>query len=271
MNHRNDLPLNNVIGSRAIQEANDRRARIITFYKNGEPYSSGLRVSVIPGRDFKTLEQLCIYLTEKTNLNHGVRFIFSLNGTPVLSLNELEHGQAYVISGSKQFQRHSYGNFDKRNNESIFSKHLHHPFDQKSDLFKSNDVKLLRPLSSRHKYNNTVNGLPISKSISYREGRIITIINNKDHSLKSRVLLNLSNPKPFEEVLKDLGQAVRIKNAKRMFTVSGQEVRLNIFNILKYIKYNFIFKNYSNIFNIFNILFLHFIIYLLKLIYSKNQ
>lgn len=39
-----------------------------------------------------------------------------------------------------------------------------------------------------------------------------------------RVLLNLRTSQPFEEVLEDLGQVLKMNGAKRMFTVSGQEV-----------------------------------------------
>ncbi|CAB0043396.1 unnamed protein product [Trichogramma brassicae] len=44
-------------------------------------------------------------------------------------------------------------------------------------------------------------------------------------SFKCRVLLNLRTSQPFEEVLEDLGQVLKMNGAKRMFTVSGQEVR----------------------------------------------
>lgn len=39
-----------------------------------------------------------------------------------------------------------------------------------------------------------------------------------------RVLLNLRTSQPFEEVVEDLGQVLKMNNAKRMTTVSGQEV-----------------------------------------------
>lgn len=39
------------------------------------------------------------------------------------------------------------------------------------------------------------------------------------------MLLNLRTSQPFEEVLEDLGQVLKMNGAKRMFTVSGQEVR----------------------------------------------
>ena len=42
-----------------------------------------------------------------------------------------------------------------------------------------------------------------------------------------RVLLNLRTTQPFEEVLEDLGQVLKMPSAKKMLTVSGQEVRTN--------------------------------------------
>jgi len=40
-----------------------------------------------------------------------------------------------------------------------------------------------------------------------------------------RVVLNLRTTQPFEEVLEDLGQVLKMNGVKRMYTVSGQEVR----------------------------------------------
>lgn len=48
---------------------------------------------------------------------------------------------------------------------------------------------------------------------------------NSYSSLKCRVLLNLRTSQPFEEVLEDLGQVLKINGAKKMYTGTGQEVR----------------------------------------------
>lgn len=39
------------------------------------------------------------------------------------------------------------------------------------------------------------------------------------------MVLNLRTTQPFEEVLEDLGQVLKMSGVKRMYTVSGQEVR----------------------------------------------
>lgn len=44
-------------------------------------------------------------------------------------------------------------------------------------------------------------------------------------NLQCRVLLNLRTSQPFEEVLEDLGQVLKMTGAKRMYTSTGDEVR----------------------------------------------
>lgn len=43
-------------------------------------------------------------------------------------------------------------------------------------------------------------------------------------SFQHRILLNLRTGQPWEEVLRDLGHALRLPGASRLFTYSGQEV-----------------------------------------------
>lgn len=215
--------LNSTVQSKAVEEAQNRKGIVITFYKNCEPFSSGFRVSLMPGRNFKSLEHLCDYLTEKTKVQHGCRFIFTLNGERIYSLNEFVNGQSYVVSGVKQFQYHPYGQSDKlkQNGALLSSLAATKSRAAKVGLFREEDLKLLRPLSTKFEpffVSNPKHPPP------YKDGRIIVVINNKDHALRTKVLLNLRTPKPFEVVLRDLGQSVNIKNAKRMFTASGQEV-----------------------------------------------
>lgn len=39
------------------------------------------------------------------------------------------------------------------------------------------------------------------------------------------MLLNLRTSQPFEEVVEDLGQVLKMTNAKRMYAIGGQEIR----------------------------------------------
>lgn len=45
-------------------------------------------------------------------------------------------------------------------------------------------------------------------------------------------MLNLRTTQPFEEVLEDLGQVLKMSGAKRMYTITGQEVYLPLFSLL---------------------------------------
>uniref|UniRef100_A0A182SH73 Doublecortin domain-containing protein n=1 Tax=Anopheles maculatus TaxID=74869 RepID=A0A182SH73_9DIPT len=69
-----------------------------------------------------------------------------------------------------------------------------------------------------------VDNMP-SGSLKPSAGRVIRIINSHDHSVQCRVLLNLRTSQPFEEVLEDLGQVLKMIGAKKMYTSNGQEVR----------------------------------------------
>src|SRR5699024_4891227 len=91
-------------------------------------------------------------------------------------------------------------------------------------LVREDDLRLLRPLSS--KYNNVYANANQASCIlqSNTDSRMVTIVNNKNHSISSKVILNLKSPKSFNNLLRDLGQAVRMSVPKRMFTSSGLEV-----------------------------------------------
>lgn len=64
-----------------------------------------------------------------------------------------------------------------------------------------------------------------------------------------RVLLNLRTTQPFEEVLEDLGQVLKMNGAKRMYTVSGQEVSMR--NNVQGYTILFIIVSWSNFYNEF--------------------
>lgn len=64
----------------------------------------------------------------------------------------------------------------------------------------------------------------ITPSIHRNNHGQITILINVFVS-QCRVLLNLRTSQPFEEVVEDLGQVLKMTGAKRMYTSTGQEVR----------------------------------------------
>ena len=66
-------PLN--VNTKAFVEAANRKALMVTFYKNGDAFSRPIRMSIIPGKTFKSFHKLCDYLTSKSMIPLGVRYV----------------------------------------------------------------------------------------------------------------------------------------------------------------------------------------------------
>ncbi|XP_044268037.1 echinoderm microtubule-associated protein-like CG42247 isoform X2 [Tribolium madens] len=183
------------------------KARRVLFYKNGDPFFPGIEFRFKPGRDIVSLESLLDKLSLRMDLPRGARYIFSMDGDRKYRLDELEDGASYVVSSYKTFKAASYG--------------------------KKNGIWYAAPggqgwskaTSRKASIAETDAPPPGGGTIKPSSGRVIRIINNMDHTVQCRVLLNLRTSQPFEEVLEDLGQVLKMNGAKRMFTVSGQEVR----------------------------------------------
>lgn len=76
----------------------------VTFYKNGDPYFPGLEFRFKPGRDVTSLEALLDKLSLRMDLPRGARFIFTMDGLRLISLDELDDGGYYVVSSYKTFK-----------------------------------------------------------------------------------------------------------------------------------------------------------------------
>ncbi|XP_015605282.1 echinoderm microtubule-associated protein-like CG42247 isoform X2 [Cephus cinctus] len=206
------------------------RARRVTFYKNGDPYFPGVEFRFKPGRDIGSLEALLDRLSLRLDLPRGARHIFSMDGDRKLSLDELEDGASYVVSSYKTFKPASYG---KKSNTWYASSSVGGP--GRSGGGTGNVVGPGGSVGGGWSRPPAVASLSRKASISEEapppgggkpsSGRVIRIVNNLDHTVQCRVLLNLRTSQPFEEVLEDLGQVLKMNGAKRMFTVTGQEVR----------------------------------------------
>ncbi|CAN8016805.1 unnamed protein product [Ixodes persulcatus] len=199
--------------SRFLAEAAQRKALMGTFFANGDPFSSGIKVSIIPGRDFKTIEHLYDYLSERLQVSNGVRVIFTLDGKKVASLDNLEDGGFYVASGSRTFTPLAYGQTRGRATT------------QRSE---EDPSRLIQPVGNKKPPGVLRKGQGSSGSLpgsgGREDGRVIDIVDRLDPEHKSRVLLNLKTTQTFEEVLKDLGDALNMKSVKRMTTGQGEVV-----------------------------------------------
>ncbi|XP_043071380.1 echinoderm microtubule-associated protein-like CG42247 isoform X2 [Drosophila grimshawi] len=175
------------------------KARRVVFYRNGDPFFPGVELRYRPGRDVTSLDNLLDKISPKMDLPRGARYVFSMDGDRKYHLDELEDGAFYVVSSFKAFKPASYGKkngmwYASPGNQGWGSK----PASRKPSIMEAD----LGTLSTT------------SGSIKRSAGRVIRIINNLDHSVQ-----------PFEEVLEDLGQVLKINGAKKMYTGTGQEVR----------------------------------------------
>lgn len=246
------------VGSRALLAAKGKKARVVTFYRNGRQFDHSVRVSFVVGKTFPHMDALMDFLTEKCpDIAYGVRYIFTLTGRMVVHVDELQHNMCYVMSGIKQFHFVDYGLTEReikmKNSESSTSVVSYSGSDgpllgtgigsryQNGNYYRSADnlmngmyfngsnnfnggdssnTSSLNSTSTSSQSTGVLNGLPSRKT----DGKIITLINTANPSIKSRVLLNLRTPKSFESVLKDLGDAVKMSNPRKLFTEAGYEV-----------------------------------------------
>lgn len=153
---------------------NTYKARLVTFYKNGDLFFPGIKISLRPGRDFSSFEALCNYLTPRTDLPTGVRYIFTLGGRKVLSLDEFQDGGHYVCSSRKKFipMNYTMGKRDEWKPHSKFAT--------------QQDMKLFRPPSQGTALGAKERRSPDAQPGS-REGRVIRVINNEDHTIQVRL------------------------------------------------------------------------------------
>lgn len=209
-----------VSSSRALLAAANMRARVVTCYRNGKQFQHGIRLSFIPGKTFPDIDHLMDHLTQRCpDIQNGVRYIFTVTGKMILRLEELEHGQPYVISGVKQFQFLPYGQQDHSSDSSNSVKSYNGP-ERSKGLAKAQ-------LTSGQLASSLRDVALESRQYVTSEVKVVTLVNSRHPSVRSRVILNLRTPKSFELVLKDLGEAVQLPNPKRLLNERGVEVSLD--------------------------------------------
>lgn len=219
--------------SRAFLAAQSK-ARNVTFYRNGKPFEHAVRLAFVVGGTkptFRNLDTLMDYLTVKCpDIPYGVRYLFTLTGKIILRIDDLQHNQSYVMSGVKQYYFMNYGvtelslNGTKASESSSSVKSY-------TCSSKSDPIKPRQPYYHSHdslaRLRHFSNGYG-RDFLSDTLGKVITLVNGWNPTVKSRVILNLRTPKSFESVLKDLGESVQLPNPKKLWTESGREVTYDV-------------------------------------------
>ncbi|XP_035225029.1 echinoderm microtubule-associated protein-like CG42247 isoform X2 [Stegodyphus dumicola] len=189
------------------------KALVVTVYRNGDPYFPGTRVSVNPGKNFHNLAGFCDYLSQRLKIPQGVRYMFDLKGQLITELHELTDGNSYVASGTKTFKDASYGKLARLQTGQA-------PVKPNPAPLRPEDMLLYR------QHQDVKDPSPEGWSLpGSRESCVVTVVNRKEPSRRSRVLLNLKTKQSWEDVLRDMGQAVGINRVTRMLTPWGEEVR----------------------------------------------
>lgn len=187
----------------AVQLPPNKRGKLVTFFRNGDPFFRGYTTSVNE-KDFRNLQTLMEWLTEKVDMPSGVRFVFNLqDGSQLKSLEDFKHSRCYVVSGSNKLNTScAYGPKKQR----VWASN---PINV--DKVRSDDIHLFQATDN----HNASRGTPSS-----RKPRILTIISNLDRSSREKLILNPQTTLTFEELLSDLTSLIRVPRppVKALFT-----------------------------------------------------
>nr|CAD2192205.1 unnamed protein product [Meloidogyne enterolobii] len=186
----------------------NEQGKRIRLYRNGDRFFKGIWYTIIPSlRSWPAfLEDLqkIHFLIDSLALPHGVRFVFRSNGgEPCNGLEELRHGQSYVVSSTDKFKQIDYANAA----QPIWS-------------FVSNKLTN-EPTASglRETFQREPN--------EFVKPRIITIIRNGIKPRRVvRHLLNKRTAQSFDMVISDITSKIKLNSGavRKLYSISGKQV-----------------------------------------------
>lgn len=187
--------------------AEGRRARRLTFFRNGDRFDRGL-VYALSSEKVRTFEALLEDLTRiMVDLPMGVRFIFSGDGREKVSqLEQLCEGCVYVCSSTDHFVRLSYGRQDPPRPHWTLGRSTR-------GIPGTPPPTATSPLPSSHH--------------GFVRPKLITVIRNGVRPRKAvRVLLNHKTARSFEQVLDDVTRVINLDSGavRKVFTLTGKPV-----------------------------------------------
>jgi hypothetical protein len=170
---------------------------------------------------------MLIKISPRVDFISPVSHLFDTDGNLIRRLEELEEGQSYVAANSRRFVPANYG----RTGEAFLPHRTAGTYTSYSAAAGGGASQLQlqqrrrRSLSSKSSSADSASK-PGSGST---EGKIIKIVNNDEPGLSERVLLNLKTSQTFEEVVRDLGQVLRIKVRARIELICSLPYRVHCF------------------------------------------
>ena len=196
------------ISSKWKEDLKNYQAIKVTIYKNGDQWFNGFEMRFKPNKDFQDLEAMLGKISPKIDFTTSVSYMFDTDGNRIKNMAEFEDGQSYVASNTRRFVPANYG--------------------RTGEAFWLGGKRYTRGTRGANPYRKR-SGSSVSSSTDSKpgsgDGKVIKIVNNEDTTVSEKVLLNLRTSQTFEEVVRDLGQVLKIQGADRMYTLAGAEVR----------------------------------------------
>ena len=226
----------NLLRHSLLKITDDKKAKKIRFYRNGDRFFKGMVYAVSPER-FRTFESLLANLTDspvgdKNILPNGVRHIFSMDGSRKIgNLDELEEGESYICASTDVFRRAEYDNQPNPN----WNSNSPRSKSPRSDAFSTGRYSTPRQFSTEDHRD-------------FIKPKLVTIVRSGAKPRKAvRVLLNRKTAHSFDQVLTDITDAIKLDSGsvKRLFTLDGRPVSTPILSFINSSKPNELYYLYQ--------------------------
>ncbi|XP_059902258.1 serine/threonine-protein kinase DCLK2 isoform X2 [Gadus macrocephalus] len=188
----------------------EKKAKKVRFYRNGDKYFKGLVYAVSNDR-FRSMDALLMELTrslsDNVNLTHGVRALYTADGSKkISSLDQLEEGESYVCASNEPYRRLDY------------TKNVH-------PSWWVGKTATSRSLSALCGGGEQL--LLQRESKDFIKPKLVTVIRGGAKPRKAvRILLNKKTAHSFEQVLTDITNAIKLDTGlvKRLYTLDGKQM-----------------------------------------------
>ncbi|XP_050416467.1 serine/threonine-protein kinase DCLK1 [Patella vulgata] len=199
---------NNFLRHSILRVSENKRAKKVRFYRNGDRFFKGMLYAVSAER-FRTFESLLAELTssplcDKNVLPQGVRYIFSVDSAKIITnLDQLEEGESYVCASTDIFRDIEY------------HKSVNPNWNVNA---KAREAQEQTPTSPRDLTD---------EDKGFIKPKLVTVIRNGSKPRKAvRIVLNKKTAHSFSQVLDDITEAIKLDSGsvKKIFTVDGRQV-----------------------------------------------
>ncbi|KAI4878241.1 hypothetical protein NFI96_020369 [Prochilodus magdalenae] len=195
--------------------SSEKKAKKVRFYRNGDRYFKGIVYAISQDR-FRSFDALLADLTrslsDNVNLPQGVRTIYSVDGSKIMSMDQLEEGESYVCGSVEPYKKLDY----TKNVNPNWSVNVKSPTPARGPA----SLATAKACSLDSKENK-----------DFIRPKLVTIIRSGVKPRKAvRILLNKKTAHTFEQVLSDITDAIKLDTGavKRLYTVDGKLVGVHL-------------------------------------------